>query len=460
MAGLVAYFLSINPRLKSDPKSPGLLPQKVKSFITDQSLAWARQGGDLAISNGLESPRIAKRELQGRADTGAPSCIAQSGASVPVRPSVGSGGSGKTSSTQSANTSSTATSTSSETASVSTTTGMLDGAPWLDPTSFCDFGSATYPMISIPSTITDTAKLCAYTSLNPKSAITPKQTSAIPTNWPGYGGVPGCAAVVFGPAHMDCPYGTDGWCNCGGVIVPPLAPTKSGIINCDITVQPTSSSCPVNTAYSKSLSAASASSAAASSRYEATAKAHPNTVVSSFACPTDAVIGGPDGFGNGQSNQETIDDPKSRQQLLWANFNSWGCDMPTAADNDAIANTLCGNIPPNTVLSLGIGKQPFYYNSSSHDADDKNCQKQFYNIAFTVKDKCLVTLTKEYCMGMYNNIKNTCPTLNPKGGATWEGGIVTDNCGIAAFTSGYDITQGLPSDNNPFFDKTASYWWE
>ena len=346
------------------------------------------------------------------------------------------------------------------TAQVSRTTGMLDGAPWLDPTSFCDFGSVTYPTVSQQSTVSDSARLCAYTSLNPASAITPKTTGVIPTNRPGYGGVPGCAAVVFGPAHKECPFGTDGWCNCGGTLVPPLAPTKSGIINCAITIQPSANNCPVNTAYSKSLAAASASSASAASVSAANAKATPNTVVSSFACPTDAAVGSPDGLGPGQSNFETVDTPKKRQQLLWSNFNSWGCDMPNGSDNDAVIDELCGGIPDKTVLSLGIGNQPLYLNSTSKTPGDKNCQKQFYNMGFTVKDKCEIKLTKEYCLGMFKNIVQSCPLINPKYGASWEGGVVTDNCGVMTFTSGYDIVELTKGTNNPFFDLTNTYWWE
>ena len=165
-------------------------------------------------------------------------------------------------------------------------------------------------------------------------------------------------------------------------------------------------------------------------------------------------------MGNGQSNQETISNAGNRQLLLWSNFNSWGCDMPNGADNDAAAEEICGGIPRNTVISLGIGNQPFYMDSTSQTPGDKNCEKQFYNMAFTVKDKCEVRLTKEYCMAMYHNIVQSCTLLSPDSGASWEGGIATDNCGVAYFTSGYDI-KGLTSQNhNPFFDMTNVYWWE
>lgn len=344
-----------------------------------------------------------------------------------------------------------------------TTTGQLDGAPWLSPTSFCDFGSVTYPTVSFPSTASKSSHLCAYTSLDPASAITPKTTGVIPTDRPGYGGLPGCAAVIFGPAHQECPYGTDGWCNCGGTVVPPLAPTKAGFINCAITVQPTVSNCPVNTAYSLSLAASSASStsaASAASVSAANAKASPNTVVSSFACPTNAVVGGPNGLGPGKANLETVDTPQKRQQLLWANFNSWGCDMPNHTDNDAAAQKLCGSIPANTVLSLGIGNQPFYLNSTDQTPGDKNCQKQFYNIGFTAKDKCEIQLTKEYCLGMISNIVKSCDIHSNLDGAVWEGGLVTDNCGVAYFTSGYDIVELTKDNHNPFFEMTSPYWWE
>ena len=356
-------------------------------------------------------------------------------------------------------TNSTAASPSPTTLMSTTTTGMLDGAPWLEPSIFCDLGSAIYPTVSLPATITDTARLCAFTSLNPLNAITPKTTGSIPTDRPGYGGVPGCRAVSFDAAHQDCPFGTDGWCQCGEIIAPPLAPTKSGLINCAITIQPTANSCPVNTAYSSSLAAASASASAARSAAAsvsaANAKATSNTV-SSFACPTDAVSGGPNGFGPGESNQETLGDAKGRRGL-WANFNTWGCDMPNGTHNDAAAEAICGNIPSNTVLGLGSGEQQFYANSTNQTADDKNCHQQFYNMAFTVKENCKVPLTKDYCLAMYKNINVACPLIKPHRNATWEGGIVTDNCGIAYFTSGVDI---MPYNNNPFYDKTDTYWWE
>ncbi|MCJ1452941.1 hypothetical protein MMC28_003286 [Mycoblastus sanguinarius] len=105
--------------------------------------------------------------------------------------------------------------------------------------------------------------MCAYTSLDPASIITPKTTASPPTNIPGQGGVPGCAAMVWGPAHLDCPYASGiNYCDCGGTFAAPL-PTTGSFINCDYTTQPASNQCPVNTAYSQSLASASSSSSAA-----------------------------------------------------------------------------------------------------------------------------------------------------------------------------------------------------
>lgn len=111
-------------------------------------------------------------------------------------------------------------------------TCMADGAPWYSPTSWCDCGpSSTYPTLSATSGAT-TAN-CAYASL-PASTIQPVSTSAAPTNIPGQGGIPGCAAVV--PTS-----GTSAYCNCGGTPAPTLSPISSGLLNCDYTIQPTSS---------------------------------------------------------------------------------------------------------------------------------------------------------------------------------------------------------------------------
>ena len=140
---------------------------------------------------------------------------------------------------------------------------MLDGASWMSPTSYCDCGpTAVYPTLSVPSSITDTSSaLCAYTSLDPSKVITPVTTTSPPTNIPGQGGVPGCAAVVWGPDHLDCPYASGiNYCNCGGTFAPPL-PTTGSYINCAYTIQPTGNNCPVNTAYSQSLVSVSSASA-------------------------------------------------------------------------------------------------------------------------------------------------------------------------------------------------------
>ena len=109
---------------------------------------------------------------------------------------------------------------------------MADGAPWYSPTSWCGCGaSATYP--TLPASSGATSANCAYSSL-PASQITPRSTSAAPTNIPGQGGVPGCAAVASVP-------GTSAYCDCGGTPASTLSPTTSGYINCDYTLQPTNS---------------------------------------------------------------------------------------------------------------------------------------------------------------------------------------------------------------------------
>ncbi len=263
-----------------------------------------------------------------------------------------------------------------------------------------------------------------------ENAIRPITTSAVPTDTPGMGKLPGCAAVVFGPDHKERPYGTDGWCDCGGTLVAPLPPTKTGLINCAITKQPTANSCPVNTAYNISLASATSASSA-------NAKATPNPIVSGFACPTNAVVS-----EQTSNNLETLADAERRKLFQGSPVTPpWGCDMPNDAQNDAFAELICGKIPSNTVLSLGLGKQPFYTNSNiSMATTDPNYLLAYFNMGFTVKDKCEEHLTKEYCSAMYQNIKKSCGRLDPKSGATWEGGLVTDNCGVAYFTSVLETT--------------------
>ena len=180
-------------------------------------------------------------------------------------------------------------------------TCMLDGAPWMSPTSYCDCGpSSTYSTLpGVPSSVTDiSSALCAYTSLDPSSTITPISTSSAPTNIPGQGGVPGCAAVVWGPAHTDCPYASGiNYCNCGGTLAPPL-PTSGSFINCDYTIQPTANNCPVNTAYSQSLaSVASVSSASAASAASVVSASNAatsfNSATTSTSCGATFGGGGP-----------------------------------------------------------------------------------------------------------------------------------------------------------------------
>lgn len=108
---------------------------------------------------------------------------------------------------------------------------MADGTPWYSPTNWCDCGpSSTYA--ALPESSGASGANCAYASL-PMTTIQPISTSAAPTNIPGQGGVPGCAAVTSSAGTSDC-------CNCGGTPAPTLSPTDS-FINCDYTIQPTSS---------------------------------------------------------------------------------------------------------------------------------------------------------------------------------------------------------------------------
>lgn len=148
-----------------------------------------------------------------------------------------------------------------------------DGAPWISPTAYCDCDSGThYPTLSVPSTISDySSAVCAYTSL-PSETINPITTSAPPTNIPGQGGLPACAANTWAPG-AECPYASGiGFCDCGGTLASPL-PTSGVHINCDYTLQPTANNCPVNTAYSLSLASASAASASAASLSKASVSA-------------------------------------------------------------------------------------------------------------------------------------------------------------------------------------------
>ena len=111
-------------------------------------------------------------------------------------------------------------------------TCMADGAPWYSPTSWCDCGpSSTYATLSPTSGATSAN--CAYTSL-PASTLQPVSTGTAPTNIPGQNGLPGCAGVVSVP-------GTSAYCNCDGTPAPTLQPTSAGLMNCDYTIQPTSS---------------------------------------------------------------------------------------------------------------------------------------------------------------------------------------------------------------------------
>lgn len=58
-------------------------------------------------------------------------------------------------------------------------------------------------------------------------------STVMPTNVPGKGGLPGCAAVMSVP-------GTSAYCNCGGTPAPTLSVSGPYVINCEYTIQPTS----------------------------------------------------------------------------------------------------------------------------------------------------------------------------------------------------------------------------
>lgn len=106
-----------------------------------------------------------------------------------------------------------------------------DGDPRYSPASWCNCGpSSTYPALFAKSGTTSAD--CGYSTL-PASTIKPISTGPVPTNIPGQGGVPGCAAIVSAP-------GTSAYCNCGGTPAPLLSPTSTGVLNCRYTIQPTS----------------------------------------------------------------------------------------------------------------------------------------------------------------------------------------------------------------------------
>ncbi|KAL9104826.1 MAG: hypothetical protein Q9163_000274 [Psora crenata] len=83
-------------------------------------------------------------------------------------------------------------------------------------------------------------------------------TSAAPTNIPGRDGLSACHGRLFS-LDSPCPYAKEGYCECSGTFVPSLG--NSSIIECDYPIQPTADNCPVVTAFSISLAAASQASA-------------------------------------------------------------------------------------------------------------------------------------------------------------------------------------------------------
>ncbi|KAL8898432.1 MAG: hypothetical protein Q9207_006699 [Kuettlingeria erythrocarpa] len=127
--------------------------------------------------------------------------------------------------------------------SVTSLSCSLNGAPWFSPASWCECGPSPYSIYPTISTVDGASSAnCAYRT-RPPSMITPVTISAVPTNIPGQGGIPGCAPVMYpnGQACIDADY-----CNCGGTPAPFLTTTFSGTLttDCGYTIQPTSSSCP------------------------------------------------------------------------------------------------------------------------------------------------------------------------------------------------------------------------
>lgn len=72
-----------------------------------------------------------------------------------------------------------------------------------------------------------------YTTYICDTGLSMPIATVAPTNVPGKGGLPGCAAVL-------AVTGTSAFCNCGGTPAPTLSPTSAGYMNCAYTIQPTS----------------------------------------------------------------------------------------------------------------------------------------------------------------------------------------------------------------------------
>ncbi|QKX60487.1 uncharacterized protein TRUGW13939_07632 [Talaromyces rugulosus] len=98
------------------------------------------------------------------------------------------------------------------------------------PTSYCACNDGWVAGIG---TTVGIDKSTTYTCEVNKTTLIPLTTVA-PTNVPGKGGLPGCAAIISTT-------GTSAYCNCGGTPAPTLSPTASGFINCAYTIQPSSS---------------------------------------------------------------------------------------------------------------------------------------------------------------------------------------------------------------------------
>lgn len=136
---------------------------------------------------------------------------------------------------------------------------MADGAPWYQPTSWCDCGSsAKYPTIPPSSGATDSSANCAYTVL-PTATINPTSNTAAPapTNVPGQNGVSGCAYYIA--ANQGLPAGSPDYCSCGGG---PNVPAALAPLLTHTDVTPPKTDCAYSTQPTPGWSPTAASSAA------------------------------------------------------------------------------------------------------------------------------------------------------------------------------------------------------
>ncbi len=283
IAGLAAYLMSVNARLGS-LRQPGLTAQKTKSKLLE--LAYARKeltaafngyipadGGDEACvldkRQGSSSCKPGSRQntdpwvINGVTLVGNPASLVANGQAT-----VTAGGAAITVAQQTfslpASASGGAIYVDGKMTTLSNKTVPTASGPNKSSMSLSSHG----PKSGISSTVSTTSFIASLTATSAAHSIT-----SIPSNVPGHDGLPACHGLVFTTGiSNDCPYAIDGWCECQGIKVPPLAPTGSvPYINCALSTMPSVNSCPVNTAYSASLASAHSASAAAASY----AAAHP-----------------------------------------------------------------------------------------------------------------------------------------------------------------------------------------